>query len=489
MNKTAEYLAALNGEACSSYCQIKGIDRSLVNPFPFESAEQVMDCMGTFMSEGISLSYVFMSADVWGIYMRSISEERFHDAITLVLNYGTTEDFMYYLRACYRMGFPAISDADWDALERLYIATFPNMRFLVEQTADDDQYSSIVRDAIKISGVKSVGRSGAAAIKRMSLDRGSQYDDLNTEKSTSIRPVVTEQEAFDFWKASPICCVHFSLKIDGINTKLATSAENGVDLALSRGRATDSIDYSDSIKTYVRLRGINACSVPGRITGESFVNITDLAVVQSHYPNKNYKTPKSTAMAMLRAPYNFIEEDLKYLSFRAFDYNGLKPDMAYAQLHAAGFDTPPAFEFDGSEIPRNSLEDFNWWMSKNVLDPLWEEGSRLGIGSDGVVMFLLADIDTERNDKYSDSNIAIKYGHWAAATYVSRVTGIVFEQRRVEASIVLEIEPCTTRDMNTATRVGVGSPDILIRDGIRVGDLIEFERKSEAYNVYLRKKE
>ena len=128
-------------------------------------------------------------------------------------------------------------------------------------------------------------------------------------------------------------------------------------------------------------------------------------------------------------------------------------------------------------------------MNTHVLDPLYEQGNKLGIGSDGVVMYLLADINTERKDKYSDSNIAIKYGHWAAATYVSRVTGIVFEQRRVEASIVLEIEPCLTRDMNTATRVGVGSPDILIRDGIRIGDEIVFERKSEAYNVYLRKKE
>ena len=73
-------------------------------------------------------------------------------------------------------------------------------------------------------------------------------------------------------------------------------------------------------------------------------------------------------------------------------------------------------------------------------------------------------------------------------TYQSIVTRIIFEQRRVEASIVLEVEPVVMRDHNTATRVGVGSPDILIRDDVRLGDTIEFERKSEAYNVYLRKK-
>lgn len=490
MNKTADYLASINMDACRQYCIIKGIDFSTVNPFPFSEALEVVDCMSTFINEGISLSYVFTCKDVWLLYLKSITEERYHIALALILEYGAPGDFMLYLRACYRFGFPAVSDLDYDSLERLYADAFPNLTFIYGQTADDDQYSPLVMQAIKMSGVRTgVGKSGAKSIKKLNLEKGSEYEDLNTEKSTSIRPVVTPQEAFDFWCAAPECRVHFSLKIDGINTKLATSKESGIELALSRGRATDSIDYSDAIKTFVRVKGIDASAVPGRITGESFVNIEDLKVVQSHYPDKSYKSPKSTAMAMLRAPHNFIDEDLRYLSFRAFDYNGLKPDEAYRSLQAAGFETPPSFEFNGEQIPRSSLEEFNIWMSTNVLDPLFQEGERLGIGSDGVVMFLLADIDTERKDKYSDSNIAIKYGHWAAATYVSRVTGIVFDQRRVEASIVLEIEPCQTRDMNTATRVGVGSPDILIRDGVRVGDLIEFERKSEAYNVYLNKRE
>lgn len=489
MNKTADYLGALDWKASEEYCAIKGIDPMGVNPFSFDSAEQVMDCMSTFLNEGISLSFVFTNADAWGLYMRSISEERYHAAINLLLAYGTPADFMYYIRACYRMGFPAISDQDFDALEKLYLLTFPHLSFINEQTADDDVYSPLVKEAIKLSGVRSTGKSAITAVKRLNLDKGSTYDDLNTEKSTSIRPVVTPQEAFDFWCSSPICRVHFSLKIDGINTKLATSSENGLELALSRGRATDSIDYTDAVKVYLEQNQINPSEVPGRITGESFVNIEDLKVVQSHYPDKSYKTPKSTAMAMLRSPHNFIPEDLKLLSFMTFDYNGLKPDKAYSLLTAAGFQTPPSLEVEGSEIPRSSLADFNTWMETNVLNKLYAEGQRLGIGSDGVVMFLLADINTERKDKYSDSNIAIKYGHWSAATYVSRVTNIVFEQRRVEASIVLEIEPCLTRDMNTATRVGVGSPDILIRDDVRVGDLIEFERKSEAYNVYLRKRE
>lgn len=489
MSKTAEYLCAVNAQACEQYCHIKGIDFLGVNPFSFSGAEDILDCLSTFMGEGISLAYVFKCPEVWSIYMHSISEEQYHTAFDLILYHGGPADFMLYLRACYRMGFPAIENTEYDAIERLYLNTFPELSFLTEQTDDDDVYPTLVKEAIRMSGVRSVGKSGAKAISRLDLSSNENYADLNTEKSTSIRPVVDVSEAFDFWKASTVCRVHFSLKIDGVNTKLACSEENGMELALSRGRAADSIDYTEAIRTFIEVKGIDATKIPGRITGESFVGIEDLKTVINHYPDKGYKTPKSTAMAMLRAPHNFIKEDLKYLTFCAFDYNGLKPDESFRLLKEAGFDTPPALEFDGDQIPRNSLEDFDAWMNTNVLDPLFERGNAMGIGSDGVVMYLLADINTERKDKYSDSNIAIKYGHWAAATYVSRVTGMVFEQRRVNASIVLEIEPCLTRDMNTATRVGVGSPDILIRDNIHVGDAIVFERKSEAYNVYLRKKE
>lgn len=489
MNKTAEYLGALDPQACIEYCRIKGIDPMRVNPFSFTSVEEVLDCINTFMQEGVSLAYVFTCADVWSIYVRSITTEQYYSAFDLILYHGGPADFMYYIRACYRMGFPAIPNEDYDAIERLYLSTFPSLAFFNEQTDDDDLYPAIVKEAIRMSSVKNVGRSGAKALSKLDLSANANYADLNSEKSTSIRPVVTVEEAFAFWQSAPVCRVHFSLKIDGVNTKMANSEENGLELALSRGRAADSIDYTEAVKTFMEVKGIDARALPGRVTGESFVGIEDLKIVIAHYPDKGYKSPKSTAMAMLRAPHNFIPEDLKYLTCCAFDYNGMKPNESFKLLQAAGFSTPPALEFAGEEIPRSSIQEFDEWMNYNVLDPLYEQGNKLGIGSDGVVMYLLADINTERKDKYSDSNIAIKYGHWAAATYVSRVTGIVFDQRRVKMSIVLEVEPCVTRDMNTATRVAVGSPDILIRDGVRIGDLIEFERKSEADNVYLRKKE
>ena len=84
-------------------------------------------------------------------------------------------------------------------------------------------------------------------------------------------------------------------------------------------------------------------------------------------------------------------------------------------------------------------------------------------------------------------NVALKFSHWTESEYQSKVLDILFEQNRVEISVVLKIEPVTTRDFNVATRVGIGSPAILVHDGVKIGDTIAFTRKSEANNVYLRK--
>lgn len=492
--KVASYLAGLDIKACMEFCKQVGLDFYDVTPFVFEDASQVEDCLVSFINRGVSAEYLLLNVNVWAMYLHSLTEERFHKGIDLMLSTQDPASIMYFFRACYRFGMPAIEDSVSDIFETVYSITFPRLSFLKTTSYDDDEYDSLVLDAVAMCSAKRTAPrsqkadNGQATVRQMDLT-SKEYTDLNSEKSRSIRPVVTSEEAFEFWCNAPMCRVHFSLKIDGVNTKMSFSDKDGegLTLALSRGRAANSIDYTQAIKNMFKCKSVQDSLLSGKVTGESFVGLGDLKIIQAKYQNKDYKTPKSTAMAMLRAPDNFDARDYGLLSFCAFDYQGLPPDVAFQKLQDAGLTTPPALEFAGEEIPRTSLEDFNTWMMENVLDPLWVQGATLGIGSDGVVMYLLADITTERKDQYSDSNIAIKYHHWAAATYRSRVTGIVFEQRRVEASIVLVLEPVVTRDGNTATRAGVGSPDILISDGVKIGDLVLFERKSEAYNVYLGK--
>lgn len=123
------------------------------------------------------------------------------------------------------------------------------------------------------------------------------------------------------------------------------------------------------------------------------------------------------------------------------------------------------------------------WLKENILDVLWKKGEELEIPSDGVVCEKIQANLSDRKDQYSDSNIALKYEQWKSAQYTGIVEKILFEQRRVNASVVLQIKPVNTKDFNVARRVSVGSPNILISNKILQGSEIKFERKSQAINV------
>lgn len=483
--KIARYIAALNFDVLRKYCEENDIDWRVVKSFDFETPEQVYDCLSAFVSNKIPLNILFLNPDVWGIYLCSIVEEKFLNGMRLLLQIGNPANILYFFNMCYKFGLSAIEDQDYDAILKLYLVAFPHLSFFLNETYDDMEYPTVVVDAFNLCKIKK------SAVKKQDTQTGDTvFDTLNSEKSKSVRPVTESQEAFNYWCTSPECDVNFSLKIDGINTKVIfDEVKGGLQLALSRGRATKSVDYTQAFKNYLKFTSVDAPNIKGRITGESFLTRTDLEFIKSKYPEKEFKTPKSTAMSMLRAADNFDFEDYQRLSFCAFNYNELRTDLAFDKLNELGFTTPPNITVKSGNIPRDSLENFNEWLDKNVFQVLWQQGFERGIASDGVVMQLLLDSERDRSDVYSDNNIALKYSLWQAVPYESEVEEIIVEQKRVEASIVLIIKPVITRDSNTATRVGVGSPDILINDNIRVGDKIRFERKSEAYNVYLNKVE
>lgn len=452
-----------------------------IEPTPINTPEDCILCLSALLEAGVWPGYLFQNGKVWSIYIKSISEERFFRGLDLVMTAGGPLDFMLYLRACYRMGYPAIPDQEYDNIERFYIATFPVLSCLNETTQDDDILPDLVKEAIRLSGSRG---SKTATVPR--VDLGGDYNSLNQDKSTSIMPVRTYQEVFDFLLKAPSCPTHWSLKVDGVNTKC--QFDHGLSIALSRGRASDSWDYTEAVRRIFKMHGWDGSSLIGKLVGETIVDVSAMSELQLKYSDKEYKSPKSLAGAMLRAPQSFEEEDYKYLTLYPFEFADLPKDQAFAKLAECNIVTPPAKTFRADAIPMTSVEKFSEWLDVNVLDPLWEESQQRQIGTDGVVLQLLTDEESERADKYSDLNVALKFSHWTEAVYESVVTNILFEQRRVEMSVVLEIEPVTTRDLNVATRVSVGSPAILVADGIRVGSTIAFARKSEAINIYLGKR-
>ena len=451
-------------------------------PLEINDAASCMDCLVTFMSAGVWPGYLFNNGEAWSHYILSIAADKYHAAIKLLMGeLGSPEDLMLYFRACYRFGHSVIPDQEYDALERLYSQALPNLSFLTEQSPEDDVLNYKVEEAIRISGFQ----SARSEVKKAVID-GDLAASLNAEKSTSVKPVRSYEEAYEFMCAAPRCDIHISLKADGINTK--GILENALKVALSRGRASDSWDFTEALNRLFSQQGISLDGLDGKITGESIVDPGYLQVLRDKYPGKEYKSPKSSAAAMLRAPDKFGLEDYKHLKFYPFEFAELPKDEAFTLFEEHGFSMLPYRRFKAEEVKLGSLEEFTAWLDE-TLDFLWDEGVKLGIGSDGVVLQLLGVEDSDRADKYSDLNIAMKFSHWTEADYTSKVVEIEFTQRRVEMSCVLVVEPVTTRDLNVATRVSIGSPAILVADGVKVGDTISFTRKSEAINIYVGKVE
>lgn len=478
--KVAAVLRALDEKACRDYCEGNKLLYIAVEEVDLTTPERVLSALGTLMEAGIWLGYLFNRSDVWSIYILSIAEERFKTPLALVLQIGSPDDLIVYLRACYKFGYQAISDQEYDALERFYLQTYPALSYLNERVNEDGRYSDVVQTAIRMTMPKS-----AKGDSPKSVPVDGTYGALNFEKSTSIMPVRSYKEAYDFVKKAPVCPTHWSLKMDGFNVKVLMKVDgSGLEVALSRGRATDSWDYTEAMQRIIKTHGVDVSKLKGKITGESLVDVEALDYLRTKYPGKDYKSPKSTAGAMLRAPQQFEEGDYKYLRFIPFEYGEHMKDESFRLLREAGMTPPPEIVVPAGEVPLGSLDEFSTWLDVTILDPLWEAGGARQGESDGVVLQLLTTIEGDRADKYSDLNIALKFSHWTESQYVSTVKRIIFEQQRVVMSVVLEVEPVTTRDLNVATRVNVGSAAILVKDGVKVGDTISFTRKSEAINVY-----
>lgn len=484
--QAARYLLAVNEKAGLDYCEQNGVSNE--TPFVFSDVSEIMQCLACFVQAGIWIGYL-IDSPLWEQVLIASTDPEYSGLVSAARKLYSRECDLLLYRAAYRYGKPIIPDIAYDNLLGIYITAYPHLKQIKDRSYDDDVYPPILRDLLQASQILEMQKKPQSSYMNVTDDaelaqRERLKADLGQAKSTSVRPVLSYEDTWEFINSSD-ADLQFSLKVDGVNCK--TCFKDGeLAVALSRGRATDSLDYTDSLRKIVNLsyRGLPETAY---ITGECFVSAEALKMLRNKYPGKEFKTPKSTAMSMLRATHQYDERDFKHLHWLCFygDPLGNHAGEMFDKLVELGLDTPPRILVKRSDIPKD-FESFTVWLKESILDTLWEQGEALKIPSDGVVCDLLTSVQTERKDQYNDHNIALKFEQWDSVTYESVVTNVLIEQRRVFASVVLEIEPVITRDLNTATRVNVGSPAILIDDRITVGSKIKFVRKSEAINVYVR---
>lgn len=168
-----------------------------------------------------------------------------------LMNKGYEKLAFVLARYCYRVGLPTLSDDDYDVLEdKIRRDYYDECKAYLERSYDDDPIPVKLLKALNMEVVyPSVPRE--------------YYDYLDEDKSNSIRAVRSYEEVWDFVNSNKGKLLHVSLKMDGVNSK--SLYKNGkYQLTLSRGRASNSLDYTQGAKKIL----------PKFIDGEELTKVT-----------------------------------------------------------------------------------------------------------------------------------------------------------------------------------------------------------------------
>lgn len=386
-------------------------------------------------------------------------------------------DIWILARYFYRIGeAPIITDSVYDRMTNLFKEKcYDELHAYLDRTYDDDP---IPYDLLEEIGVRPY-------VPVTKIGRNDLFDLLNEDKSLSIDSIINYRSAYDFLmdKVDNKLDVVASLKMDGVNVK-SLYQSGKFSLSLSRGRASNSFDFTDQA-AYVLPAFINNDLPELRVTGECFVVKEGLEKLRAKYAQDKYKTSKSAAISLLRVKHSI--NDYKDLRLKVFAAEGLADTVikTFEILKSFGFDVVPYLFIPWDTIPKD-YDDFCIWLRDAVFQQMHEAQLAGDMPADGVVLEVnnYGWQDTISN-QYSNRQIACKFDFWAFESYKAIVKEIVIVQRRVTASVRVKIEPMQTNDACEAKIINIFNPSILIHNDIKVGDFVYFERNSGAVNILI----
>lgn len=386
-------------------------------------------------------------------------------------------DIWILARYFYRIGeAPIITDSVYDRMTNLFKEKcYDELHAYLDRTYDDDP---IPYDLLEEIGVRPY-------VPVTKIGRSDLFDLLNEDKSLSIDSIVNYRSAYDFLmdKVDNKLDVVASLKMDGVNVK-SLYQSGKFSLSLSRGRASNSFDFTDQA-AYVLPAFINNDLPELRVTGECFVVKEGLEKLRAKYAQDKYKTSKSAAISLLRVKHSI--NDYKDLRLKVFAAEGLADTVikTFEILKSFGFDVVPYLFIPWDTIPKD-YDEFCVWLRDAVFQQMHDAQLAGDMPADGVVLEVnnYGWQDTISN-QYSNRQIACKFDFWAFESYKAIVKEIVIVQRRVTASVRVKIEPMQTNDACEAKIINIFNPSILIHNDIKVGDFVYFERNSGAVNILI----
>lgn len=419
----------------------------------------------------VDLHYI-IELPQWSEYVDLMLDNEGKSILATLAPWRTIYLELLIMRVYYKYGRPIISDANYDALLTLYGYIDMPCKALALQSYEDDVLPDIVLNVLRKRDI----------FKQKAKQGNSKFVEIvRQHKTPSIRPVESYREAFDFIHSSSSDLL-FSAKIDGQQVRVLYC--NGeLRAATSKARASDGFDYTEAISRRLPSN-INTNISQFIVEAEAFVYPNSLPILRTTRPDKEWKTPKSSTVSIIRKHEEYTDEEINtHLALIAHGGDNIGSNILdkYNALEQLHFAVPPHFTVKYEEIPKE-FDEFCAWLKINVFDKM--EKLSIELPTDGVVCEKITPPATnDRPDHYTDNNIALKFEQWQASVYTSKVKAILIEQQRVKASVRLEIEPVITKDFNEARFVNAGSLNILVKNNISVGSLIKFKRKSEAINT------
>ena len=375
-------------------------------------------------------------------------------------------------RYFYRIGEPIVSDEYYDRLDIALRKKHPNL--LVDyynRTYDDDPVPEDLLRSLGIEPIFVVSKE----------ERENLYASLDEDKSNSMQPVRTVEEVWEWFRflKQQEQDVVASLKIDGVNKKSLYRDGNFV-LSMSRGRHGNSFDYTEASKLFVPKH----LDVLGdvKVVGECYVEESALDALKKKYNTDKFKTPKSSAVSMLRVLHDV--EDYSFLHYRVFYADGVANTLTETlkKMESFGFEVVPYLLISHKDVPE-TFETFSEWLNI-LMEKIAEMGS--GIKSDGMALEV-NDLSWsgEQHGAYNSRQLAVKFGQWGFHCYEGEITGISVEQRRVYKAVRIFIKPIKTDDGCKAVCINSFNPSILIENDLYVGKRVFFEKNSGAVNILI----
>lgn len=385
---------------------------------------------------------------------------------TKLLDNNRFTDLYILARFMYRVGESILDNKQYDELERVLVSN-KVLDVYTSRTYDDDP---IPYELIKEFGLTQYIPN---------LGSTSKYSDyLNAEKSLSIQPLISYKEIYKFVMEKKQDFI-FMLKIDGINNK-SLFINDHLELAMTRGRSGDGFDITKNLSRIIPTT-LSTGLEEVKVFSETFVYEELLELLRKKYGKDKYKTPKSSAISMLRVAHD--DNDYSAMESLAFNIEGVPglqtKEEQLKYIKELGFNTVPYLVAKWEEVPQ-VFEEFVEWL-EIICDRFFKETGVFP--SDGLVLDVNnLNYEDSINNQYSNRNIAIKLSHWSFDRYRGIVEEILIEQQRVKCSCRARIKPVGTSDGCTATLVNLHNPRIILENNIKIGSTIIFERNSGAIN-------